>query len=53
MHKVDDFSCFVQARMYRVKWLFDYMNYELTISLLWGTMIRNLVVNALNPSPKL
>ncbi len=34
----------VQIRLYRVRWFFEHLEYNLTLSLLWVTLVRNLVV---------
>ena len=33
-----------QIRLYRVRWFFEHLEYNLTLSLLWVTLVRNLVV---------
>ena len=33
-----------QIRLYRVRWFFEHLEYNLTLSLLWVTLIRNLLV---------
>lgn len=34
-----------QIRLYRVRWFFEHLEYNLTLSLLWVTLVRNLVVS--------
>ena len=34
----------VQVRLYRLPWLFRYLEYDLTIRQLWLTLIRNLLL---------
>ena len=34
-----------QVRLYRVRWFFRYLEYDLTLSLLWVTLARNLLVS--------
>lgn len=36
--------CIVQVRLYRVRWFFRYLEYDLTVSLLTVTVARNLVI---------
>jgi len=36
-----------QIRLYRVRWFFEHLEFNLTMSLLWVTLIRNLIVRAL------
>ena len=35
-----------QIRLYRVRWFFEHLEYNLTLSLLWVTLIRNLLVGS-------
>ncbi len=37
-----------QIRLYRVRWFFEHLEFNLTMSLLWVTLIRNLIVSAPN-----
>lgn len=39
--------CFMQVRLYRVRWFFEHLEFNLTMSLLWVTLIRNLIVRLL------
>lgn len=39
---------FVQVRLYRVRWFFEHLEFNLTMSLLWVTLIRNLIVRLLS-----
>jgi hypothetical protein len=39
-----------QIRLYRVKWFFSFLEYNLNISLLWVTMARNLTVRDVRDS---
>lgn len=34
-----------QVRLYRVRWFFRFLEYDLTLSLLWVTVARNLLVS--------
>ena len=43
----------VQIRLYRVRWFFEHLEYNLTLSLLWVTLVRNLVVGILSTLPAL
>ena len=36
----------MQIRLYRVRWFFEHLEYNLTLSLLWVTLIRNLLVSS-------
>jgi hypothetical protein len=36
--------CLLQVRLYRVRWFFRYLEYDLTVSLLTVTVARNLVI---------
>ena len=40
-----------QIRLYRVRWFFEHLEYNLTLSLLWVTLVRNLVVRPYSPEP--
>ena len=37
---------FLQMRMYRFGWLFEQLEINLSINLLWTTLFRNLLVHA-------
>ena len=37
-------ALWAQIRLYRVRWFFEHLEYNLTLSLLWVTLIRNLLV---------
>ena len=34
----------MQIRLYRVRWFFEHLEFNLTVSLLWSTLARNLTV---------
>ena len=36
-----------QIRLYRVRWFFEHLEFNLTVSLLWSTLARNLTVPSL------
>lgn len=40
-------SAGLQARLYRLRWWFSHLEYNLTVNLLFTTLMRNLVVRYL------
>jgi hypothetical protein len=40
-----------QIRLYRVRWFFEHLEYNLTVSLLWSTLVRNMMVRMPAPCP--